>query len=87
NPAGLAGTEVKQFGAGATAEQRFGHSELTLASLGATYGTNAGGFGLQLASFGFDTYRENQVGLAYGRRLSQKFTIGAEFTGFETNTE
>ncbi|MEM9258368.1 MAG: hypothetical protein AAGA62_01910 [Bacteroidota bacterium] len=86
NPAGLA-TAEKQAAASATAEQRFGLSELTLANLGVAYGTGFGGFGLQLGSFGFDRYRETRIGLAYGRQLSENFTIGAEFTGFATNTE
>ncbi|MEM9528887.1 MAG: hypothetical protein AAGA31_19910 [Bacteroidota bacterium] len=86
NPAGLAAAE-KRVMASATAEQRFGLSELTLANLGAVYGSGFGGFGLQLGSFGFDRYRETRIGLAYGRQLSESFTVGAEFTGFATNTE
>lgn len=86
NPAGLAQTAPK-IEAGATAEQRFGLSELTNATVGAAYGTGLGGFGLQLGSFGFDAYRETRIGLAYGRKLTDKFSIGAEFTGFATNTE
>ncbi|TXF90461.1 hypothetical protein FUA23_06650 [Neolewinella aurantiaca] len=87
NPAGLSGSEQKTVSAAASAEQRFGISELTSANIGATYGVGAGGFGLQLASFGFDTYRETRVGLAYGRKITDKFSIGADFAGFATNTE
>lgn len=86
NPAGLA-TADKKVAASATAEQRFGLSELTLANIGVAYGTDLGGFGLQLGSFGFDRYRETRLGLTYGRKLSENFTVGAEFTGFATNTE
>lgn len=86
NPAGLAKAEDK-IAAGATVEQRFGLSELNTATIGATYGTGLGGFGLQLGSFGFDTYRENRVGISYGRKLTDKFSIGADFAGFATSTE
>jgi len=86
NPAGLAAAE-EQIAGSATAEQRFGLSELTTANIGATYGTGLGGFGLQLGSFGFDAYRETRIGLAYGRRITDKFSIGADFAGFATATE
>ncbi|SEQ63420.1 hypothetical protein SAMN05444359_1137 [Neolewinella agarilytica] len=86
NPAGLAHTGDELEGA-AFAEQRFGLSELTTANIGAAYKTGLGGFGLQLASFGFDSYRETRIGLAYGRKLSEKFSIGADFSGFAVSTE
>lgn len=87
NPAGLSGAESKKIQAGATAEQRFGLSELSMANIGAAYGVGAGGFGIQLGSFGFATYQETRVGLAYGRKLTDKFSIGADFAGFATSTE
>lgn len=86
NPAGLARTGEELQGT-AAAEQRFGISDLTLATVGAAYGRGLGGFGIQLGSFGFDSYRETRIGLAYGRKLSDKFSIGAEFVGFATTTE
>jgi len=86
NPAGLDNTDPK-IAAAATAEQRFGLSELTTATVGAVYGTDLGGFGLQLGSFGFDAYRETRFGLAYGRKLSERFSIGADLAGFATSTE
>lgn len=86
NPAGLAGTH-DYVQASATAEQRFGISELSFANVGAAYGTEKGGFGIQLASFGFSTYRENRIGLAYGRQLTEKFSIGGDLAGFSTTTD
>lgn len=85
NPAGLANAETR-LTANATAQQRFGLTELTTATAGVAYGTGIGGFGLQLGSFGFSTYRETRIGLAYGRKLTDKLRFGAEFTGFATNT-
>jgi len=86
NPAGLAHTG-ENLQAGASAEQRFGISDLTMATAGATYGRGLGGFGLQLGSFGFDAYNETRLGVAYGRKLSEKFSIGADFSAFATSTE
>lgn len=86
NPAGLAHTgETAQAGAGV--EQRFGISDLNMAYIGGVYGRPNGSFGVQLASFGFDTYRENRLGVAYGRKLTDNFSIGADFAAFATSTE
>lgn len=86
NPAAL-GRGQQGVAAGAAAEQRFGLSELLVATAGASYGLKEnGGFGLQLASVGFDAYRENRIGLAYGRRLAERFTVGLELVGFSTVT-
>ncbi|OAV45680.1 hypothetical protein [Lewinella sp. 4G2] len=87
NPAGYAKQAKGELGAAAGAEQRFGVSELQMANIGAVYGTEFGGFGLNVASFGFDAYRETRFGLGYGRQLTDKLTIGADFHGFATSTE
>lgn len=86
NPAGLAASP-RSISASAAAEQRFGLSELTMANVGASYGTGLGGFGIQLGSFGFDAYQETRVGLAYGRQLTENFRVGLDFVGFATSTE
>ena len=86
NPAGLAHTG-ENLQAGASAEQRFGISDLTMATAGSAYERGLGGFGLQLGSFGFDAYNETRLGVAYGRKLSEKFSIGADFSAFATSTE
>ena len=86
NPAGLAETE-DELSAAAYAEQRFGLSELSNANMGVAYGAGAGGFGLQLASLGYAGYRENRVGLAYGRQLTEALSVGVDFVGFGTATE
>ena len=85
NPAGLAGAAPGLQGT-TLAELRFGLSELTATSLGASYHLENSGFGLQLATLGFDTYRETRVGLAYGRQIGERFRLGGEFTGFGTST-
>lgn len=85
NPAGLA-RDADRVQASATVEQRFGLSDLSIANAGVAIGRPIGGFGLQLASFGFDAHRENRLGVAYGRRLTDNFSIGAEFAAFGTTT-
>ena len=87
NPAGLGDLNEGELGGAAGAEQRWGLSELNGANLGAVYGTGFGGFGIQLASFGFSSYRENRFGISYGRRVLDNLTIGAEFAGFAITTE
>ena len=38
-----------------------------------------GTFGLSLHYFGYDTYNEQKIGLAYARKLTKHFSIGAQF--------
>ena len=86
NPAALGKTEPT-LQAGVGAEQRFQLSELTVATAGVTYGLKNSGFGVQLASFGFDSYRENRLGVAYGRQLTERLRIGVDLAAFGTATE
>lgn len=77
NQAGLAHLEnlaVTAFG-----EQRFLVSEIQSFSFGAALPTNLGAFGLTLNYFGFEQYNEQRIGLAYGRSLFEKLSIGAQF--------
>ncbi|PHI18920.1 hypothetical protein CEQ90_15440 [Lewinellaceae bacterium SD302] len=85
NPAGLAG--VDDFGLNLAGEQRFGLSELQQVSLGAALGTELGGFGFSLSSFGYASLRESRIGLSYGRSLSENFRIGGELLGLNTSIE
>lgn len=86
NPAGLA-RAGEFFSAAATAEQRFGLTEFQTITGGAVLPTDFGGFALQLANFGWSSYGETRIGVGYGRLLSDNFSIGAELTGFATQTE
>ncbi len=76
NQAGLAGLE--RTTATAFAEQRFLLAELGSYSFGFALPTSSGTFGLSLNHFGFENYNEQRIGLAYGRRLSEKISIGAQ---------
>ncbi|MCO6479563.1 MAG: hypothetical protein J5I94_23210, partial [Phaeodactylibacter sp.] len=82
NQAGLAYLEspaITAFG-----EQRFLVSEIRSAALGAGLPTPSGVFGLSLHYFGFEGYNEQRIGLAYGRRLLEKLSIGAQFLMLNT---
>ncbi|MCB9288575.1 MAG: hypothetical protein H6560_14805 [Lewinellaceae bacterium] len=82
NQAGLAHLETPAItGYG---EQRFLISEIRAAALGAALPTSSGTFGLSLHYFGFEKYNEQRVGLAYGRRLLDKLSLGAQFLVLNT---
>lgn len=77
NPAGLA--NVEQFTALAVVEQRFLLRELRQLSAAAALPAGGGAFGLRVQYYGFELYNEQQAGLAYARRLSDAFRLGAQF--------
>lgn len=56
--------------------------------LGAAYPHQSlGTFGLSVHYFGFDTYNEQKIGLAYGRKLFKRFSIGAQFNYLATRID
>lgn len=82
NQAGLAyldAVAVTAYG-----EQRFLASEIKAAGLGAAVPTRSGTFGLSLHYFGFEQYNEQRIGLAYGRKLLEKLSIGAQLLMLNT---
>ena len=76
NQAGLASLESSH--ALISTERRFSLSELSSHSAGAAISTNGGTFGLAINYFGFSEYNEQKIGLAYARKLGQKFSFGAQ---------
>lgn len=82
NQAGLG--RLHTFAATAFAEQRFFLSELQGISAGAALPSNSGTFGLTINYFGFEDYNEQRAGLAYGRKLSNKLSIGAQLLMLNT---
>lgn len=83
NQAGL--HEVEGFSALVAAEQRFQLSELQNLQLGVAYATNSGTFGLTFNRFGFEEYREQRIGLAYGRKILEKLSIGGQLLFYQTD--
>lgn len=56
--------------------------------LGAAYPHKSlGTFGLSVHYFGFDTYNEQKIGLAYGRKLFKRFSLGAQFNYLATRID
>lgn len=76
NQAGLAFYD--HLAAGAYLENRFLVKELSLKSGGMVLPTKSGVFGLKLSYFGYPQYNESKFGLAYARRLSEKFAVGVQ---------
>lgn len=65
-------------------EQRFAQTEIRSIAAGVAYPLSSGTFGLNVQYFGFDLYNEQKIGLAYSRKLAEKFSMGAQvnYVGF-----
>jgi hypothetical protein len=70
--------ELKTSAIGVFGERRFGVQELNNFSAHTALATKAGGIGLQANRFGFSGFNETQIGIGYGKQLSDKITIGAK---------
>ena len=68
-----------------SAERRFNNSGLNFYSAVAATPTDWGTFGLILATYGFELYREHFIGAAYGKKLSSILAIGAQFDYLQVN--
>lgn len=62
--------------ADASFDARYGLSELSTMSISGVYGTDMGTFGLMAMKYGFESYSENKIGIAYGRKLGKGLRIG-----------
>jgi hypothetical protein len=80
NQAALAG--ITSFGGGVYGERRFMLNELALYNGAVTIPTRSGTFGFSGSYFGSSLNNELQAGIAYGRKLSDKISIGAGFNYF-----
>ncbi len=85
NPAGIGG--VQGPSAAGYVEQRFGLEELRTASLAAALPTGNGGVGVFVQTFGFSTYREQQVGVGYGLRLTDVLRLGLQVGAYGWSIE
>jgi len=77
NSAGIAFLETTSFGL--YTEQRFASADIRQVGLLTALPTNFGSFGLQLQSFGFDTYNEQKVEFSYARKLFENISLGIQF--------
>ena len=76
NQAGLAFLEETSFTA--FGENRFFIADLNQFSAGAAIPVKNGTFGLAVQYFGFESYNEQKIGIAYGRKLFDKVAIGVQ---------
>ncbi len=76
NQAGLAWMEKP--GVGIFHENRFLLPALSSRGAALVYPMQKGTFGLSIASFGFNLYKENKAGLAYGLKLDKKLSAGIQ---------
>ncbi|HVG42710.1 MAG TPA: hypothetical protein VM888_13955 [Chitinophagaceae bacterium] len=86
NQAAIANT--KNISLGVYGEKRFMLQNLGLYQFAAIVPTTSGNFGLKGGYFGGPDYNEAQIGLAYGRNLGSKVSVGAQFNynSFRINT-
>lgn len=77
NQAALASSSTLM--AGIFSERRFMLQELSFYQVAATLPTRTGNFGLAGTYFGNTSNTETEIGLAYGRKLSDKVAIGGQF--------
>jgi len=77
NQAALA--EIKQATAGIYGERRFMLKELSHYTAALALPSKLGGFGLALHYFGGENFNTSQLGLGYGKKLSDKIDIGIQF--------
>ncbi|MGG9971403.1 hypothetical protein ACQ33O_06385 [Ferruginibacter sp. SUN002] len=77
NQAALA--QIKSAGAGVYGERRFMLDETSMYAASIVIPSKMGNFGINMKYFGFKDFNENQLSVAYGRSLSKKVDIGAQF--------
>lgn len=82
NQAGLSG--IHNFKAGVFYESRFMVDELSLAAGSLILPIDAGTFGFSFYQFGKGTYKENKMGLAFSKQLTQKLHLGIQLDYFSS---
>ncbi len=77
NQAALA--RATDFEAGVFGEKRFLLSEVNFYTAAIVLPTKPGNFGIEANYFGFSSFNESEIGLAYGRKLGDKVDVGIKF--------
>ena len=85
NQAGMA--NYKNIAAGIYYENRFLVNALSLKALGFVLPTNSGVFGISYSNFGYSTYNENKIGLAYAKSFGEKFSAGIQLDYLHTHID
>ena len=76
NQAGLG--SIRKITAGVYYESRFLMPELGLSAGAIAIPAGKGAFGLSFRTFGYQAYKENKIGLAYGRAFGDFLSIGMQ---------
>jgi len=76
NQAGLG--FMRDAAAGVYYESRFMMPELGLSAFSLVVPIKVGAFGLSVRNFGFKSYNESKIGLAYGRAFGENLSIGIQ---------
>lgn len=76
NQAGLG--SIRKITAGVYYESRFLMPELGLSAGAIAIPVGKGSFGLSFRTFGYQAYKENKIGLAYGRAFGDFLSIGMQ---------
>ncbi|MFM2267173.1 MAG: hypothetical protein RL757_614, partial [Bacteroidota bacterium] len=80
NPASLA--QLEYWGGAVAVENRFALTPLTIVAMGGALPTRSGVFGFSIQNFGTAEYREQKMGIQFGKKLGSKFYLGAGFDIF-----
>jgi len=86
NQAGLSG--ILSPHAGIHYENRFGVKELSLKAAVFAMplpGSEGNVIGLSMTSFGYSSYNDTKIGLSYGKKLGDKYSVGLQLNYLQTN--
>lgn len=76
NPAGLVG--VENWFASASFERRYLLADLDFIGVAGGFSTASGSFGFAIEQFGFAEFKQQEISIGYGRKLSTKLSIGGK---------
>ncbi len=82
NQAGLA--SIEKFEAGFFYSNNFMLKALSQNAALVAIPTKSGSFGLSLNYFGYKSYNNKKIGIAYGRKLSEKISVGVQLDYLNT---
>lgn len=77
NQAGLA--DIQNISTAFFYESRFQLKELSLMAGAVVFPTKTGIFGINYSQFGTGTFKESKLGVAFSKKLSEKFSAGIQF--------
>ncbi|HBS88733.1 MAG: hypothetical protein A2W91_19005 [Bacteroidetes bacterium GWF2_38_335] len=82
NQAGLGNIETTQLGF--HFENKFAIPEYSLQSFSGAFPVQSGTFGLNLSYFGYGQYNESKIGLGFGKKLAEHFSLGIQLDYLNT---